>query len=509
MSFARRQGSRSLDEAWQVLILRATHWQHLRPERSWRPIITLAVDLDLPSLSPSPVLPDLLLGSDGQNPNLRLPVLLPPNVHARSGLLLRVYYQPPGKSTGKGRKQRRLIGQARFSLQDALKQQAETPTGYYETKVSGTNKGASDTKVMSVCLRVRAPVESASSMERSETTTLVDLESESNHGILSDVDISPVVPSLPSGLLRRGRKKVKGFLSDDESCSASSSCSSDLKGYASRRSLSTRSCSRSVSLTKDNCHTLQLDISEIAPRLSIASISNGLSDAYDTATYYRELREATEATQVEALLARLVEEWKHAGGTLLAVAALDATVFGFNSATIFGVDGLSRRALTVSAITSALGLAIDAVLLFFYFGANARKFEALQPSRFYFALTSRLPLLAALISLLALAAFTIAVAYTAWPSAVLAVCGITGVLVGLQYIVRAGELLGAGIAASVREICNVAQLGPVRDDVEAHPPMMGAESRVTSIAMPPRAGGPPPRPPRAPRTRESGPWRGC
>lgn len=53
-------------------------------------------------------------------------------------------------------------------------------------------------------------------------------------------------------------------------------------------------------------------------------------------------------------------------------------------------------------------------------------------SYFYFALTSRLPLLSALISLLALASFLLAVAFAAWPSAVLAACGVAGMLVGLQ-----------------------------------------------------------------------------
>lgn len=56
-------------------------------------------------------------------------------------------------------------------------------------------------------------------------------------------------------------------------------------------------------------------------RLSVASVSSRLSGAYDTVTYFRELREAAHDSHVEAILARLVREWQYVGATLLAVAA--------------------------------------------------------------------------------------------------------------------------------------------------------------------------------------------
>lgn len=60
---------------------------------------------------------------------------------------------------------------------------------------------------------------------------------------------------------------------------------------------------------------------------------------------------------------------------LIAFFSLDTTAFGFGSGTLFGVDGFARRALALSAITAALGISLDAVLLFLYLGANARKFQ--------------------------------------------------------------------------------------------------------------------------------------
>ena len=55
---------------------------------------------------------------------------------------------------------------------------------------------------------------------------------------------------------------------------------------------------------------------------------------------------------------------------------LDAAAFGFNSdGTVFGVDGVAIRALSVSAIAAALGLALDVFLLFMYIGADVQKFQ--------------------------------------------------------------------------------------------------------------------------------------
>ena len=56
-------------------------------------------------------------------------------------------------------------------------------------------------------------------------------------------------------------------------------------------------------------------------------------------------------------------------------------------------------------------------------------------SYFFFALSSRLPLVALIVSVLALVGFLGAIAWAAWPAAVLVMCGIAGVLVSLQFIV--------------------------------------------------------------------------
>jgi hypothetical protein len=67
-------------------------------------------------------------------------------------------------------------------------------------------------------------------------------------------------------------------------------------------------------------------------------------------------------------------------------------------------------------------------------------------SYFFFALSSRLPFLALLISVLALVGFLGAMAWTAWPAAVLVMCIFAGVLVSLQYIVYGIHCIALGLA---------------------------------------------------------------
>ena len=73
-------------------------------------------------------------------------------------------------------------------------------------------------------------------------------------------------------------------------------------------------------------------------------------------------------------------------------------------------------------------------------------------SYFFFALSSRLPLIALIISVLALVGFLVAVAWVAWPAAVLVMCGITGLLVSLQFIVFGFHRLALCLAWILRGI---------------------------------------------------------
>lgn len=71
-------------------------------------------------------------------------------------------------------------------------------------------------------------------------------------------------------------------------------------------------------------------------------------------------------------------------------------------------------------------------------------------SYFFFALSSRLPLVALFIAVLALVGFLGAMAWAAWPAAVLVMCILAGVLVSLQFIVYGFHRLALGLAWMLR-----------------------------------------------------------
>ena len=150
-------------------------------------------------------------------------------------------------------------------------------------------------------------------------------------------------------------------------------------------------------------------------------------------------------------------------------------MFGFTPGTLLNVDNFAKRSLIISSVAAAIGLFVDVWFIFAYSGADVRKFQVspLSPLRmltyevvlthgrqtlavdvygsyFFFSLSSRLPLIALIIAVLALVGFLCAIAWTAWPSAVLVMCVITGVLVSLQFIVYGFHRLALGLAWMLR-----------------------------------------------------------
>jgi hypothetical protein len=131
------------------------------------------------------------------------------------------------------------------------------------------------------------------------------------------------------------------------------------------------------------------------------------------------------------------------------------TVFGFSSGNLFSLDSFAKRSLIISTVAAVIGLFIDVWFISAYSDADVRRFQVSSfvtvkvhgtdlgqqtlavdiYGSYFFALSSRLPLVALIISVLALVGFLGAVAWVAWPTAVLVMCGITGVLISLQFIV--------------------------------------------------------------------------
>ncbi|KAH8985088.1 hypothetical protein EDB92DRAFT_1388039 [Lactarius akahatsu] len=95
----------------------------LRPEKSWRPIITLEVDGQHKH--------EVMLGVDGQNPNQR-DIMLLHHAHHQTQIKLDVWHKSQSKA--KSRKRRRLVASASLALGDAIKKQGVEP--YVELRLS-------------------------------------------------------------------------------------------------------------------------------------------------------------------------------------------------------------------------------------------------------------------------------------------------------------------------------------------------------------------------------------
>jgi hypothetical protein len=124
---------------------------------------------------------------------------------------------------------------------------------------------------------------------------------------------------------------------------------------------------------------------------------------------------------------------------------LNAAVFGYSSSdTVFPIDGLAYRSVTVGSIASGIGLVIDAWFLMLYSSGDVERFKRRaadfassdsDPTFFYFSIACRLPAMCLLVSAVSLMLFLLTVAWMAWPTAVLVMCFGTGMLLTLQYLV--------------------------------------------------------------------------
>lgn len=152
-------------------------------------------------------------------------------------------------------------------------------------------------------------------------------------------------------------------------------------------------------------------------------------------------------------------------------------MFGFSSASVFAINNFARRAIAVGSVASGIGLAIDAWFLLAYCNVTSTKFQVsvlfasvirvesngLTSSRqkmaldvygkyLFFCISARIPALCMFTSALALMIFLLSVAWTAWPTAVLVMSFITGLLVSLQFIVYSVHCVVVFVAEGARTI---------------------------------------------------------
>ncbi|KAH9914722.1 hypothetical protein B0H21DRAFT_828294 [Amylocystis lapponica] len=447
----------SYPDPWYLTVVRTQGLMFIRPEKSWRPIVSVV-------LTDTQQTYETILGCDGQNPNLKSPIVLR-DVDRSTRLDIRVWH----KSHSKKRTKRHKIGSAYVSLDEVLRQQTRPGSDLNLRLSCPTPQKKSPTvagrQQYSAVLTIRlVPPSSFASSSSIPSPSAHDSED----GGLSDATSW----SAPSGSLgtstiassekvlvhddrpldihgaqlkKRRKRRIRGYQidSDDEDGGSdsyeSSNHPSPQDGYF-------------PPFIQDDSQSGGLEQDVEGPRwfagmmLPRYADQSGVDDSLslperfvDVFAPYHELRRATLDSDYEKILGRLLTEWYVVGGSLLALAGIDAAVFGFAPGSLFPIDWLSEHVVAFGAIAAGLGLVFDAWFLVCYSGANAAKFQRqvtdVYGSYFFFCLTCRLPTLCMFLSAVALMVFLLGVAWAAWPAAVLVMSFLAGTLVSLQYLV--------------------------------------------------------------------------
>ncbi|KAH9013664.1 hypothetical protein EDB84DRAFT_1568564 [Lactarius hengduanensis] len=443
--------SSDTNKSWQFTVLRSQNMGMLRPEKSWRPIITLEVDGQHKH--------EVILGVDGQNPNQR-EIMLLHHAHHQTQIKLDVWHKSQSKA--KSRKRRHLVASTSMALGDAIKRQGTEP--YMELRLSGVPSARRKSIAQkhqlcaSLLVRLRPPQSTISfPIEHDHDSDRLSLASSGDKDP-SDTLVTPttdepedpppwssaISEEPPPGLRRR--KKVK---EDTKACDIwEPPIPYDESSDTYPDSLEIRTITNAPSTISIIFPSL-LPTSYVSDTSSVTSGMSYASSTFDTLTYHRELREAQLDSDFDRIIIKLVHECYFPS-----LRDVDTTVFGFSSGNLFDVDSIAKRALIISSIAAAIGLFVDVWFILAYSGADVRKFQTLAVdiygSYFFFALSSRLPLVALFVAVLALVVFLGAVAWTAWPAAVLVMCVLAGLLVSLQFIVYGCHRLALGLAWMVR-----------------------------------------------------------
>ncbi|KAI0714531.1 hypothetical protein C8Q76DRAFT_427469 [Earliella scabrosa] len=525
------------NEPWHLTVVRTRGLLFVRPEKSWRPIVTISVvdgnrDHGLPH--------EVMLGSDGQNPNVKKSVIPIHDVTLNTRLVIQVFHR---SQTKKKHRKRSLVGSANVSLSEFLNRNPlphRRPVDFDVRLSCPPPQRKSPTiggrQQHNATLTMRFHVPHQENVDESPPLSPMSDHHETDglfsEGMLSDGPFSSKAQSDTAvqssservedepwgkqpeperldgtaGLRRRRKRRVKGFHidSDSDACYAASSSEEEFSGPPTpqdeyfppiQEECSTPACEEQVEAVVFAPRMLPVSVDQV----SIVSVQASLSFAeacIDRLGPYHELCEGEldgDCDKAEKVLGRLLTEWYIVGASLLALAGIDAAVFGFGDDALVSPDGFERGAVSMGAIAAGIGLVCDAWFLVLYSNANAQKFLRLAKdvygSYFFFCLTCRLPTLCMFLSALSLMAFLLAVAWKAWPSAVLVMSFVAGFLLTSQFLVY-GVHRFVNLVIWVVRVCwkKVAGRGqsmpPQQQPAEmVHPPPHSTPPRVSQERM--------------------------
>ncbi|KAJ3541933.1 hypothetical protein NM688_g6024 [Phlebia brevispora] len=157
------------EDPWHLTVIRTQGVLFLRPEKSWRPIVSVTlVDRAHPPY-------EVVLGTDGQNPNLKMPFVLY-DVDEATRLDIRIWHQ-----SGKRRRKRHIVGSAYVRLGELFKRQecpgADVPIHLRcpppQKRSSKLNNGRSNAVTLTIRMRAPSALLPGSCATSSTSATLV------------------------------------------------------------------------------------------------------------------------------------------------------------------------------------------------------------------------------------------------------------------------------------------------------------------------------------------------
>ncbi|KAJ7267555.1 hypothetical protein B0H12DRAFT_1097630 [Mycena haematopus] len=439
-------------EPWTCTVVRVHGLHLMRPERSWRPIVTVELDNTHQH--------ETILGSDGQNINLKdcFPLR---DASLVSRIEIKVFYRSQSKKKGK---KRNLVGSASCSLGDMWKKHGREPKLELRlqcqnpTNRSVQSRGRPQNGAL-IHLRLRPPP----SFVSGPNSTLSDNEdgycspsSLSTSSNDSDTLAASITEVHPPQAIRR-RRRVRGYCvdSDQEPESFSETDDDDdddskpLLGGPSFLDDEDKEPADFRPPVKISFNPIGWIAASLLPqyteRIEVPSEPglNFFERAIGSFTVYNEMKRASCHDDFDRVFTRLQVEWTYTAGILVALAAVNTAVFSISPGSIFAINPFARNAIAASSIASGLGIACATWFLVRYGWVDLQTFIARAedissnetPSYFFFALTARIPSLLMLASAISLMVFMAIVAFSAWPTAVIVGCFFVGLLMGLQFLV--------------------------------------------------------------------------
>ncbi|KAF8160156.1 hypothetical protein BJ912DRAFT_936177 [Pholiota molesta] len=485
-----KESKMELHKEWHLTVLLLEGLRLMRPEKAWRPIISVEVDAhgDGTGARAGSVY-ETMLGVDGHpeaSPSSRIEIKVWHRAQSKkkkrrilvanaSCCLGELQKRQEGSSEGKldvrlqcrtadqkstaarGRPQKGAVLKLKLRALPSSSTSSSRPIQPYSTDTSAPAGDLTSTAPSrSTTLDSKLTDDSQSSLHFDENTPLLAEEVGSPVGstgmgwpseksLEDDVpdllfsENKPSLPSPPEQTLRR-RRRIKGYAvyTDDESSSddlvfRAASGEIDVVSFASTTS------ARGVKVWIATARDMLL------PHRP-ADLNNA-EKVLTTFTLYAELAAAEKEADFEPIIRRLQSEWAVVGGLLLAIAGVNTAMFTISSGSLFTVGRYAQAAIATSSVASGLGIAVTAWFFLRYNWADTHTFMVVRrpfpfyrsrdlfESHFFFALSARVPALCMFIAACALTACLALIAFATFPQGVLLICFLVGVLMSLQFIV--------------------------------------------------------------------------